>query len=158
MSLSLKTLLIIAMCGLLYLSSPRPLQLTASQPATSVPLPRAPSSAEEMAAGVAKRARELRDRSGYLKNMWYAVALSANVGSKEPVKVQLCGREMVLFRDATSGDVQALDNVCPHRGAPLSSGWLSEKESGTCVVCPYHGWALDGAGALKDVPVSGGGL
>ncbi|KAL6774148.1 hypothetical protein ACKKBG_A23935 [Auxenochlorella protothecoides x Auxenochlorella symbiontica] len=124
------------------------------KPATSVPLPRAPSSAEEMAAGVAKRARELRDRSGYLKNMWYAVALSANVGSKEPVKVQLCGREMVLFRDATSGDVQALDNVCPHRGAPLSSGWLSEKESGTCVVCPYHGWALDGAGALKDVPAA----
>jgi len=41
------------------------------------------------------------------------------------------------------------------RGAPLSAGWLSEPHSTgghTCVVCPYHGWAIDGEGKLQDVP------
>jgi hypothetical protein len=45
--------------------------------------------------------------------------------------------------------------ACPCRGAPLSSGWLSEPHSTgghTCVVCPYHGWAIDGQGKLQDVP------
>lgn len=72
--------------------------------------------------------------------------------------------------------VRCLDDVCPHRGAPLSAGWLAPapaaegggcggrggassgaRASGggggaTCVVCPYHGWAFDGAGRLRDVP------
>jgi hypothetical protein len=47
----------------------------------------------------------------------------------------------------------ALMRLC--RGAPLSAGWLSEPHSTgghTCVVCPYHGWAIDGEGRLQDVP------
>lgn len=45
--------------------------------------------------------------------------------------------------------------LCLCRGAPLSAGWLSEPHSTgghTCVVCPYHGWAIDGEGRLQDVP------
>jgi nitrite reductase/ring-hydroxylating ferredoxin subunit len=41
------------------------------------------------------------------------------------------------------------------RAAPLSEGWLSDPATTgghTCVVCPYHGWAIDGAGRLQDVP------
>ncbi len=36
----------------------------------------------------------------------------------------------------------------------MSEGWLKEDaQSGhTCVVCPYHGWAFDGEGRLRDVP------
>jgi nitrite reductase/ring-hydroxylating ferredoxin subunit len=61
---------------------------------------------------------------------------------------------VVLFRDPESGSVVCLDDTCPHRGAPLSKGWLTkEPHSGhTCVVCPYHGWAFDGQGHLNDVP------
>eukprot|EP00983_Pelagomonas_calceolata_P047549 1140710-Pelagomonas_calceolata.AAC.4 len=45
-----------------------------------------------------------------------------------------------------------LDNVCPHRGAPLGKGWLKDIEDpngdlDTCVVCPYHGWAFNAEGA-----------
>lgn len=45
---------------------------------------------------------------------------------------------------------------CVCRGAPLSQGWISNVEGHDCVVCPYHGWAFDERGLLRDVPVSWG--
>lgn len=45
------------------------------------------------------------------------------------------------------GVARCLDNLCPHRGAPLSMGWKKEIEGDSCVVCPYHGWAWDSEGA-----------
>ncbi|EFJ51327.1 hypothetical protein VOLCADRAFT_88044 [Volvox carteri f. nagariensis] len=82
----------------------------------------------------AKRAKELEDRKAYLQNFWYAAALSDNVTSK-PLQVY------------------CLDDVCPHRGAPLSLGWTKTSPGGkSCVVCPYHGWAFTGEGALEEVP------
>ncbi len=35
------------------------------------------------------------------------------------------GRTVVLFRDE-NGVPKCLDNVCPHRGAPLAGGWLKQ--------------------------------
>jgi nitrite reductase/ring-hydroxylating ferredoxin subunit len=34
------------------------------------------------------------------------------------------------------GVFTALGNVCPHRGAPLSEGWLADGK----LVCSLHGW------------------
>lgn len=99
-----------------------------------------------------KRTKELKDRSGYLKNQWYAVALSDKVG-KDPYKVQLCGKEMVIFR-GDNDEVHCIDNACPHRGAPLSQGWISKKAGQTCITCPYHGWAMDGDSVIRDVPAA----
>jgi phenylpropionate dioxygenase-like ring-hydroxylating dioxygenase large terminal subunit len=50
--------------------------------------------------------------------------------------------------------VLCLDDWCPHRGAPLSGGEIKvEPTTGhTCVACPYHGWAFDAEGRLRDVP------
>jgi len=50
--------------------------------------------------------------------------------------------------------VHCLNDVCPHRGAPLSQGWVSEVQGHDCVVCPYHGWAFDEEGVLRDVPAA----
>ena len=44
--------------------------------------------------------------------------------------------------------------MCPHRGAPLSQGWVQEVKGHDCVVCPYHGWAFDQEGVLRDVPAA----
>lgn len=123
-----------------------------------VPSPRKPPTPEgdeedPHAAQYAKRAKELRDRQGYLKNVWYAAALSEKVG-KKPTKVELCGKEMVLWRDPKTNAVHCIDNACPHRGAPLSSGWVTEKEGHCTIACGYHGWAFDGKGALHDVPAA----
>jgi phenylpropionate dioxygenase-like ring-hydroxylating dioxygenase large terminal subunit len=98
-----------------------------------------------------KRGKELRDRAGYLSNMWYAAALSEKVGKKDPVKVELCGKEMVLFR-SDDGTIHCIDNTCPHRGAPLSEGWVEKRQGENCLVCPYHGWAFSSQGEIRDVP------
>lgn len=69
----------------------------------------------------------------------YVAALSQDLVPGKPKGVDIFGRRVVLFRDAASGAVRCLEDVCPHRGAPLSEGWLEAKNGRTCVVCPYHG-------------------
>jgi phenylpropionate dioxygenase-like ring-hydroxylating dioxygenase large terminal subunit len=39
----------------------------------------------------------------------------------------------------------------PH---PRSAGWVDEVDGKSCVVCPYHGWAFDDEGYVRDVPAS----
>jgi len=101
-----------------------------------------------------RRAKELSDRRSYLHGFWYAAALADNVKPGRPFGVDILGRRVVLFRDSTTGVVQCIDDTCPHRGAPLSSGWMDKVEGHDCVVCPYHGWALDAEGRLRDVPAA----
>ncbi len=36
------------------------------------------------------------------------------------------------------GELSAVGNWCPHRGAPLAEGWLE----GGSVVCPWHSWTF----------------
>ncbi len=50
-------------------------------------------------------------------------ALSESVKDK-PVGVDILGTRITLFRDE-SGKVVAVDDTCPHRGAPLSDGWTA---------------------------------
>jgi nitrite reductase (NADH) small subunit len=47
------------------------------------------------------------------------------------------GGEVAVFN--VGGAFHAMDNTCPHRGAPLSDGRLE----GCVVVCPWHGWQFD---------------
>lgn len=37
------------------------------------------------------------------------------------------------------GEFHAIDDNCPHRGGPLSKGFLE----GTVMYCPLHGWPFD---------------
>lgn len=66
---------------------------------------------------------------------------------RRPRRVFLWGRPVVLFRDGHGRPV-ALEDRCPHRGAPLSSGRC---QAGT-IRCPYHGWRFDGEGKNVEIP------
>jgi phenylpropionate dioxygenase-like ring-hydroxylating dioxygenase large terminal subunit len=102
-----------------------------------------------------KRRQELLDRRAYLHGFWYAAAISEAVKADgKPVGVNVLDQKIVLFRDSTTGAVHALDDVCPHRGAPFSDGWVEHREGHTCVVCPYHGWAVGGEGKIHHVPAA----
>lgn len=48
------------------------------------------------------------------------------------------GKEIALFH-LESGEVRAVDNVCPHQKGPLAHGILT----GEIVTCPLHGWKID---------------
>jgi NAD(P)H-dependent nitrite reductase small subunit len=47
------------------------------------------------------------------------------------------GAQLALFNVA--GTFYAIENFCPHRGAPLADGTLC----GTSVECDWHGWRFD---------------
>ena len=57
------------------------------------------------------------------------------------------GDQIVLWRDK-EGQVHALEDRCPHRGARLSLGW----NLGGSVACWYHGIEIDGGGTVTKVP------
>ncbi len=90
-----------------------------------------------------------------LRNYWYPAIAARRVGRRKPVKVSMLGEDLCLFRGAT-GDVVAIQDVCPHRGARLSEGDCHYR--GT-VACPYHGWVFDESGknvaVLSEGPDSG---
>ena len=46
-------------------------------------------------------------------------------------------RIIAIFNDG--GTYRAIDDMCPHMGASLSTGFLSESE----VTCPWHSWRFD---------------
>ncbi|KAF5827662.1 hypothetical protein DUNSADRAFT_275 [Dunaliella salina] len=103
-----------------------------------------------------KREQQINQRHGYLRNFWYAAALAQDLKPDQPKEVKMLGRTVVLLRDEF-GVPRAMDNVCPHRGAPLGKGWIKyfpEANGGMapCIVCPYHGWAFDSEGKLREVP------
>lgn len=81
-----------------------------------------------------------------LRNYWYPVAPSWMIGTK-PVGLTRLSENIVLWRDA-EGQVRALEDRCPHRGARLSLGWAL----GDRVACWYHGVEVRGDGVVASVP------
>ncbi|MCO4745847.1 MAG: aromatic ring-hydroxylating dioxygenase subunit alpha [Proteobacteria bacterium] len=77
---------------------------------------------------------------------WYVLAWSHEVRA-EPLIRKLYGDPIVLFRSA-SGQVGALEDRCPHRGVPLSTGTVV----GERLQCGYHGWEFSCAGRCEAVP------
>ena len=51
--------------------------------------------------------------------------------------VDLDGRPVVLVRRGET--VHALENCCPHAGAPLSEGFVE----GNQITCSWHGWCFE---------------
>lgn len=83
----------------------------------------------------------------YLRNIWYVAAWDHEVPVDQTFARTLLGEAVVLFRNE-HGDVQALQDRCPHRFAPLSMG----KVVNGVVQCAYHGLEFNGAGACHKNP------
>ena len=79
-------------------------------------------------------------------NQWY-VACTPDEIAEKPLGRQVCGHRMVFFRDA-EGTLAALEDFCPHRGAPLSLGFVRDNT----LVCGYHGLAVRCDGHADNMP------
>jgi len=90
---------------------------------------------------VARRFSEVIALSEYV-----VVARLADVKPDSPLVVPLGDREIALFR--IDDALYAIDDACPHQGAPLSEGIVRD---GT-VTCPWHAWCFN----LADGTAAGG--
>ncbi|ESQ89398.1 Rieske (2Fe-2S) protein [Asticcacaulis sp. AC460] len=86
------------------------------------------------------------DATPWLKNTWYVAARSDEVAGA-PLGRTLCGERMVFYRGPDNQPV-ALEDFCPHRGAPLSLGKVSNGH----LVCGYHGLAMGCDGRAASMP------
>lgn len=82
----------------------------------------------------------------FLKNTWYVACTAEELG-KQPLGRRICGQKIVLYRTEASG-VAALEDFCPHRGAPLSLGHIE----GELLVCGYHGLRMACDGKVDSLP------
>jgi phenylpropionate dioxygenase-like ring-hydroxylating dioxygenase large terminal subunit len=81
-----------------------------------------------------------------LKDFLYACEFSSAVTNK-PKQVLMFNQRFVLYRNS-QGQIIALNDQCPHRGAAFSLGWV-EKD---CLRCPYHGWKFQADGKCVEIP------
>lgn len=92
-----------------------------------------------------------------LRRCYHPVAEVAALDGSGPFEVELLGQSFALFR--SKGTWTALPNQCPHRLAPLTTGWLEDRvdRADTVIRCGYHGWCFDAAGQCVDIPSAGDG-
>jgi phenylpropionate dioxygenase-like ring-hydroxylating dioxygenase large terminal subunit len=80
-----------------------------------------------------------------LAKHWFPVARSEDVGDK-PSQAKLLDVKLVVYR--ISNRIVVGRDLCPHRGVPLSMGWIENDE----IVCPYHGLSFAADGRCTRIP------
>lgn len=81
-----------------------------------------------------------------LAPFWYPVAFSTEV-SDQPFAAKLLDQRLVLYR-LSDGTVVAARDICLHRGAPLSLGWVENDR----LICKYHGVCYGAEGQCLSIP------
>ena len=82
----------------------------------------------------------------FLKNTWY-VACQAHEITDKPLGRKICNESMAFYKNA-EGRVSAVQDFCPHRGAPLSLGRVCNGQ----LVCGYHGLVMGCDGLVVNMP------
>jgi len=80
-----------------------------------------------------------------LARHWYPVALSREVADG-PVAAKLLDELLVIYR--VDGQVIVANDLCPHRGVPLSMG----SHVGGAIACAYHGLQFGAGGRCVKIP------
>ncbi|BCL36531.1 Rieske 2Fe-2S domain-containing protein [Nostoc sp. MS1] len=81
---------------------------------------------------------------------WYPMAVVEYLDPSRPHRMQLLGKDIVLWRDG-SGQWRCFEDVCPHRLVPLSEGRV---EADGTLLCAYHAWRFDSQGNCVSMPQS----
>jgi len=84
-----------------------------------------------------------------LLNDWHVVAVSSEIVPGKLISLTLLERELVGWRD-THGAVHVWEDLCIHRGARLSKGFIRDDK----VICPYHGWNYDASAQCVLMPAA----
>ncbi len=82
-----------------------------------------------------------------LAGFWHPVAFSQEVTDVQPYGTTLLDERLVLWR-SQSGLITVAQDLCLHRGVPLSLGWVDRDR----LVCKYHGICYDNSGQCVSIP------
>lgn len=82
-----------------------------------------------------------------LARSWFPVAIASQLGSG-PVGAVLLDQPLVVYRSGE--ETVVADDLCPHRGVPLSMG----SQDGEGIRCTYHGLRFGAAGRCDHVPAN----
>ena len=85
----------------------------------------------------------------FIKNTWYVVCALTELDAlgNKPLGRTICNEKMVFFK-GPDAQVAAVEDFCPHRGAPLSLGKVCEGK----LVCGYHGLEMGCDGKTVHMP------
>ena len=83
----------------------------------------------------------------FVRNTWYVAGWDKEVGKTNLFSRTITGIPVLMYR-IEDGTLQALEDRCCHRGAPLSIG----RREGDCVRCMYHGLKFDATGQCVEAP------
>jgi nitrite reductase (NADH) small subunit len=79
--------------------------------------------------------------------MYHTVARVGEIAEGRGIPIEIEGRVIAVFLD--EGIYYAIDDACPHKGAPLCDGIVFDKS----VTCTWHGWRFSlEDGRLVDSP------
>ena len=106
---------------------------------------RVPTTEGQMEGSVRERPAEAPPRTTRLSQYWHPIAESSQL-TDQPRPFTLLDEKLVAFR--TDEGVSVFKDLCVHRGAALSLGWVRNG----CIVCPYHGWEYDQHRRLRAHP------
>ncbi|CEF57421.1 vanillate monooxygenase (plasmid) [Acetobacter ghanensis] len=80
-----------------------------------------------------------------LAKKWFPVARAIDIEDK-PVATKLLDVKLVVYR--TAQGIHVARDLCPHRGVPLSKGWVEGDE----IICVYHGLRYGTDGRCNRIP------
>ena len=80
---------------------------------------------------------------------WVPVASTFELDPDRPTPVEFLEQKYVAYRDNSKNWV-VMDDVCPHRFAPLSEGRINRDTD--AVQCSYHGWEFNSKGTCVSIP------
>lgn len=78
---------------------------------------------------------------GLFTQSWYVICMSDEVGKGQVVGRNFLDGRVLVYR-GEDGVAQVLSAYCPHVGADVSEGWVTENR----VVCPFHAWEFERSG------------
>jgi phenylpropionate dioxygenase-like ring-hydroxylating dioxygenase large terminal subunit len=118
-----------------------------TQAATTLP-PEAPAAASQVEWAKLTRPRNCTFAEGdweVLAKHWFPIAREQDIGEK-PVATRLLDVKLVIYR--TGQGIHVARDLCPHRGVPLSMGWVEGDE----IICAYHGLRYGTDGRCSKIP------
>ena len=83
-------------------------------------------------------------------NNWFPIVTVSSTDFTNPKQIRMFGKDFVVWKK--NEDIILQDDVCPHRCAPLSEGYIDNNSKN--LRCAYHGWEFDESGENTCIPQS----